>query len=71
MGRRRRRAAAVIGAAAVGGLVHAGPAGAAEATEQHTFTHTSGQRITCSWVHEQCGERDWGNCSTGALIRRK
>jgi hypothetical protein len=42
-----RRASAVIGAAAIGSLLYADAAGA-ETTEQFTFTHTSGQRVTCS-----------------------
>ena len=49
MGSKARRATAVVGAAAIGSLLYVEPAGAAT-TEQFTFTHTSGQRVTCSIV---------------------
>ena len=64
MGRRGRRAVAVVGVTAIGGLVHAGPAGAAQATEQHTFTHASGSRVTCTWVHGTGDLRDDGHGGT-------
>jgi hypothetical protein len=50
MGHAGRRAVAVFGAAALGGLLQAGPAGAEQTTEQYTFTHSSGQRVTCTWA---------------------
>jgi hypothetical protein len=49
----------VLGAAAIGGLLQAAPAGAA--TKQYTFTHTSGQRVTCTWEHLAFASGDQGN----------
>lgn len=64
MGRRRRRAAAVFGVAALGGLLQAGPAGAEQTTAQFTFTHTSGQRVTCTWAYGVFDGRDDENGGT-------
>jgi hypothetical protein len=50
---------AVLGATAIGGLLQAAPAGAA--TKQYTFTHTSGQRITCTWEHRAFAPTNGGN----------
>ena len=59
MGRTRRRAAAVIGAAAIGGLlVHVDAASAAGGTQDFTFTHTSGQRVTCEILWGFSDDRD-------------
>jgi hypothetical protein len=64
MGRTRRRAAAALGVAALGGLLQAGPAGAEQTTAQFTFTHTSGQRVTCTWVYGVFDGRDDENGGT-------
>jgi hypothetical protein len=65
MGRRARRAAAVLGATAIGGLVAAQPAAADQG--QFTYTHASGQRVTCQ-VSYDSGRVDHGGPQGGGGV---
>jgi hypothetical protein len=67
--RTRRRIGTALAAAGVGSLLLARPAAADTATRQFTFTHTSGQRVTCSFEGAafRFGEHEVGH--VGAYTR--